>query len=386
MNEKLKMFYKYVEQNYNTYKKANEDKINLEINHFRNLYPLANLGNLKLEDYDQLKYTDSFMNLIENGTSSTGSGSIDNNTNKYFYHDSKTNQYKVKKSSSLDKYKGLTINEQFSEYINDMKSFIDSFNPNTYKYNYKEFLATSNVIKTKLILLYYDNYLLSIITPAKINFILNEFNFPKIKNTDNITLNLYLIKQLETNYQDFFIKYPNKIVVSGLLWDFLFIESKYIDLDDKEDSDYKNEFDDELITDDNDELRLAPPLRDIGNVKAYDRDPKQKNKAIKRANYKCSFDYNHETFISKSTNKNYLEAHHIIPRTKQADYIHDIDDYRNIIVLCSHCHNLIHYGLFKDKKPYLDKIYNEREKELKELLIRKDKKQLDLKMLYEYYK
>ena len=33
---------------------------------------------------------------------------------------------------------------------------------------------------------------------------------------------------------------------------------------------------------------------------------------------------------------------------------------QNIVSLCSHCHNLLHYGKFKDKEPILEKLYNER--------------------------
>lgn len=39
---------------------------------------------------------------------------------------------------------------------------------------------------------------------------------------------------------------------------------------------------------------------------------------------------------------------------------------QNIVSLCSHCHNLLHYGRFEDKKPILEKLYNERKEALKE--------------------
>ena len=39
---------------------------------------------------------------------------------------------------------------------------------------------------------------------------------------------------------------------------------------------------------------------------------------------------------------------------------------RDVVSLCSHCHNLLHYGRFEDKKPILEKLYNERKQALKE--------------------
>lgn len=36
----------------------------------------------------------------------------------------------------------------------------------------------------------------------------------------------------------------------------------------------------------------------------------------------------------------------------------------NIVSLCSHCHNLLHYGKLEDKIPVLDKLYDERKEAL----------------------
>ena len=50
--------------------------------------------------------------------------------------------------------------------------------------------------------------------------------------------------------------------------------------------------------------------------------------------------------------------------------LNDIDIYidimRDVVSLCGHCHNLLHYGRFEDKKPILEKLYNERKQALKE--------------------
>ncbi|KFE42588.1 hypothetical protein SAGN_02522 [Staphylococcus agnetis] len=53
----------------------------------------------------------------------------------------------------------------------------------------------------------------------------------------------------------------------------------------------------------------------------------------------------------------------------------------NIVSLCSHCHNLLHYGKFEDKKPILEKLFNERKKALSAVGL-----DITLEKLEAYYK
>lgn len=53
----------------------------------------------------------------------------------------------------------------------------------------------------------------------------------------------------------------------------------------------------------------------------------------------------------------------------------------NIVSLCSHCHNLLHYGKLKDKLPILKKLYNERKDALVKVGLN-----ISLEELTEYYK
>ena len=55
----------------------------------------------------------------------------------------------------------------------------------------------------------------------------------------------------------------------------------------------------------------------------------------------------------------YTEPHHLIPMKAQKDFEVSLDVENNIVSLCSHCHNLIHYG--KDVETVLHKLYEERE-------------------------
>lgn len=89
------------------------------------------------------------------------------------------------------------------------------------------------------------------------------------------------------------------------------------------------------------------------------RDPQVAANALKNANYVCEYNQKDRTFLRKS-NKSYTEPHHLIPISKYNDFSYSVDVEENIVSLCSHCHNLLHYGRIDDKEKILRKLYNER--------------------------
>ena len=92
------------------------------------------------------------------------------------------------------------------------------------------------------------------------------------------------------------------------------------------------------------------------------RNPKIAADALARANYKCEVDANDRIFLRKS-GIGYTEPHHLIPISKFHDFDYEncsLDTMENIVSLCSHCHNLLHYGRDEDKTPVLKKLYEER--------------------------
>lgn len=95
------------------------------------------------------------------------------------------------------------------------------------------------------------------------------------------------------------------------------------------------------------------------------RNPKKAVEALVLANYKCEFNSTDRTFTRKN-GKEYTEPHHLIPISKYKDFDRSLDVKENIVSLCSHCHNLLHYGRFEDKKEILEKILNDRKKRLED--------------------
>jgi len=99
----------------------------------------------------------------------------------------------------------------------------------------------------------------------------------------------------------------------------------------------------------------------------YPRDEQEKHEALILANYKCEVDENHTTFISQSTNKNYVEGHHLIPINQYAEFEHDVDVRANIVSLCPTCHRKLHSGIKLDVEEVLEKLHQQRSDRLKKV-------------------
>lgn len=98
--------------------------------------------------------------------------------------------------------------------------------------------------------------------------------------------------------------------------------------------------------------------------KLYGRDRSVAMKALIKADYQCEYDKTHKSFISRKTNKPYMEAHHLIPMEFQNEFVNSLDIEKNVICLCSNCHNEIHYGIDSDK--IIRKLFRQRKNGLTE--------------------
>lgn len=95
-------------------------------------------------------------------------------------------------------------------------------------------------------------------------------------------------------------------------------------------------------------------------VTKYPRSPSLAVKAIVDANYKCQENEEHITFTSASSDKPYMEVHHLIPICYSAEFQHSIDIEPNLIVLCPNCHRKIHFSTDEQKILLLRKFHDER--------------------------
>ena len=115
------------------------------------------------------------------------------------------------------------------------------------------------------------------------------------------------------------------------------------------------------------------------NGKRSNRDNNVKERAIEKAHYLCEIDNNHKTFISKSTGKQYMEGHHLIPLEFEYLFPYSLDVEANVVSLCSVCHDEIHHGA--NYRKLINKLYEERKDALKKCGIEIS----DITYLYDMY-
>lgn len=103
-----------------------------------------------------------------------------------------------------------------------------------------------------------------------------------------------------------------------------------------------------------------PEKKEVPSSYEYPTDAILREIAVQNADYKCEYDNSHSSFTCKSTNKQYMEGHHLIPMGKQDEFANKLDISANIFSLCPNCHRIVHYGILDEKKPILDKLFNKR--------------------------
>ncbi len=86
--------------------------------------------------------------------------------------------------------------------------------------------------------------------------------------------------------------------------------------------------------------------------------------AIDGAHHLCEHNNDHITFTAKSTGKEYMEGHHLIPLKYQNEFNCGIDVYANIVCLCPICHRLLHFGTDIEKTYAAEKLFDERKERL----------------------
>lgn len=84
--------------------------------------------------------------------------------------------------------------------------------------------------------------------------------------------------------------------------------------------------------------------------------------ALRRAGFRCEIDCDHPTFLAQAGNRGYVEAHHLIPISKQILFNNSLDHPANIVSLCTNCHKLLHHGRVIDKRAHLTKLLHDRRK------------------------
>lgn len=88
----------------------------------------------------------------------------------------------------------------------------------------------------------------------------------------------------------------------------------------------------------------------------YPRDVRVALKSFDNAQYKCELDSGHITFLTPS-GRSFMEAHHLIPLSRQSGYKVSLDVPENVICICPLCHRCLHHGQRSEKEPLLRELY-----------------------------
>lgn len=171
------------------------------------------------------------------------------------------------------------------------------------------------------------------------------------------------------------LKTYNKIFSfnEGIVADYLQQESEIFDLIledvlEIETEEYAVEFD---IGREEEEEKI-PPYIDVttkqGRNDANKIFARKKHLARELSEYKCSLEShrncNEHYFTSKSTNKNYVEVHHLIPKEYSNRFPNSIEVFANYVTLCPNCHELVHKAVDRERKDHLRNLLKNRKDKL----------------------
>lgn len=87
----------------------------------------------------------------------------------------------------------------------------------------------------------------------------------------------------------------------------------------------------------------AVPRR--GSSLQYPRDPALARRRFQLAGYRCEFNPDHELFVARASRRPFLEPHHLVPVSLQAQFsTQNLDRIDNIFALCPWCHRAVHHA------------------------------------------
>lgn len=146
------------------------------------------------------------------------------------------------------------------------------------------------------------------------------------------------------------------------------MDPENVTLNEEADRDFVRKMADQVLSETTEPYVPEPeekkPGHNVSGRIVPDRDKGTACKALARARYLCEYDSRHELFLRKRQPVNYTEPHHLIPLKYDILFDKSLDVQANIVSLCSHCHNLIHYGA--EAELVIRKLWEDRRQELKD--------------------
>jgi hypothetical protein len=112
---------------------------------------------------------------------------------------------------------------------------------------------------------------------------------------------------------------------------------------------------------------IRKPKRGFKDAKGFfRRDALIGAKVILKKGFKCELGSDHVSFTSRIADKNYVEAHHLVPMEQQDNFDYSLDIEENIIALCPTCHRKLHHGKYSEIASKITMLYYDRKENLME--------------------
>ncbi|WP_082133753.1 HNH endonuclease [Vogesella sp. EB] len=89
---------------------------------------------------------------------------------------------------------------------------------------------------------------------------------------------------------------------------------------------------------------------------AYPRQLALAKSECENADYRCRVDDFHQSFISGTNGKPFVEIHHLVPLGQQGNYTVTLDCAANLVALCPNCHRQLHHGEATGRNTLLEKL------------------------------
>ena len=107
-------------------------------------------------------------------------------------------------------------------------------------------------------------------------------------------------------------------------------------------------------------------------IKRIKRNPKVAQYALRSSGYVCEMLPDYPVFISRSNERPYLEAHHLIPIGIQPKFESNLDVPENICILNPYAHKMVHHATFSEIKIHIERLAAPREEFLNSLNLNVD--------------
>lgn len=103
------------------------------------------------------------------------------------------------------------------------------------------------------------------------------------------------------------------------------------------------------------------PKQVLNQSYAWRRNPKIARNALIQSDFTCELMPKIQLFTSRSTQRPFLEVHHLVPMKQQSRFETSLDVLENMCVLNPLAHRLVHHAVFNELEPYLETLYKSRQ-------------------------